>query len=71
MALRHPPRRNQWHQESGEKNISKKKPIGSRIHQEEYQQEETNGMNNPPKESQQEDTNGVKNPLRRNTTRKY
>ena len=35
--------------ESAEKHISKKKPMASRIHQEEYQQEETNGVKNPPR----------------------
>ena len=47
MASRNQPqRRNQWRQESAKKNISKKKPMVSRIRQEQYQQEETNGIKN-------------------------
>ena len=41
--------RNIRRQESAEKNISMKKPMVSRICQEEYQQEETNGVKNPPR----------------------
>ena len=42
-------RRNQWRQESAEKKYSKKKPMASRIRQEELQQEETNGVKNLPR----------------------
>ena len=52
-GLKNPPRRhrrrNQWCQESAKKNISKKKPIASRIHREELQQEYTNGVKNLPR----------------------
>ena len=53
-SVKNPPRkitarRNQWRQESAEKNYSKNIPMASRIRQEELQQEESNGVKNPPR----------------------
>ena len=56
MATRHPSsRRKLWCQESANKNISKKKPMASRIRQEDIE-EETNGIKTPAEKKQQEET---------------